>query len=169
MSTYQRSIRPQEQQPERSSIQCVAEGCPLPGTFNPDMRGKHFFCRAHDGMNAIRWPAITESVRARPTGVEAAADLQNAPAASAPGEPVIRAFMRMFGEEKGARQMKTYGFPEQKPPRRGLQPETARDYGNRMYLELLREVRGEPAAMPAETQRFIEQLKPTRPPVDIEI
>lgn len=158
----------QPHQPERSSTQCVADGCPLPGTYSPDMRGKNFYCRAHDGMPATKWPWITERVQHRLKAFDAVYTMLNATPGSAPDEGFVRAFTRMFAE-KGERQMKMYGFPEQKPPRRGSQPETARDYGNRMYLELLREVRGEPAAIPAETQKFIEQLKPVRPPVDIEI
>lgn len=39
---------------------CFAHGCPLPGVFSPSLTGGGpWFCRAHDGAKADRWPLIT--------------------------------------------------------------------------------------------------------------
>lgn len=169
MSSYQRGIRPQEPEVQsKRTFECQADNCPLPGVIGVSKTAS--LCRAHDGMPGHSWPAITERVQGRLKAFHVALDLLNAPAGSAPDPRLEAAFVRTFGDI-GARKTKFYGFQEQKPPARGSQPETARDYGNRMYMLLLREARGEPLQTSEETRQALQQLKPqtNRPPIDIEL
>ncbi len=167
MSGYQRGIRPQESDvPTKRTFECQADNCPLPGVIGVTRTTS--LCRAHDGMPGQMWPAITERVQGRLKALHVALDMLNASAGSAPDPRMESGFTRMFGAA-GTCKTKFYGFPEQKPPARGNQLETARDYGNRMYMLLLHEARGEPLQIPEEARQALQQLKPVRPPVDIEL
>jgi hypothetical protein len=169
LSGYQRGIKPQESDvPSKRTLECQADNCPLPGVIGVTRTTS--LCRAHDGMPAHLWPAITGRLQIRLKAFQVALDLLNASSGSTPDPRIEAAFVRTFGAV-AARKTKFYGFPEQKPPARGNQLETARDYGNRMYMLLLREARGEPLEIPAEARQALQQLKPQtiRPPVDIEL
>lgn len=130
------------QESERRSTECMAHGCPLPGVFSSQMRGNNFVCRAHDGIAAESWPAVTDRVRKRERALFAAIDLTNALSRSDPDERIVAAFVKAYGE-KFARQTKRYGMQGQLVGVRGVQPETARDYGQRVYGLFLDQVRGE--------------------------
>ena len=136
------------QQPEipsedqRSSAQCIAYGCPMPGVFSPQMRGKNFLCSSHDGTPSDQWGLITQRIRQYEKALIAAIELSNALSWSDPDERYVRAFVRNYGE-KFERRKRHFGLPGQKVKVRGEQWETARDYGQRLYLLLLDIVRAD--------------------------
>lgn len=147
-------------EPEKRSSECNAWGCPLPGTFSTKPSGKNFFCRAHDGIDSLHWAEITTRVKAREKAMFAALDLTNATPRSDPPERTVAAFVQRYGDQF-ERRSKKYGLEGQTVGFRGEVPETARDYGQRVFMLLLEQVRDgfERHHIPADLRKMTEGLR----------
>jgi hypothetical protein len=148
-----------EQPPERRSSECMAYGCPMPGVFSSQMRGENFVCRAHDGIAAEHWAKVTDQVKRHESAMRAAIDLTNETPWSDVEPSLIARFVARYGSDF-ERRTKTYGLAGQKVKVRGVQPETARDYGARVHMLILDLVRGEFHKAPLDLRSVVETWKP---------
>lgn len=144
--------------PQRSTIECMADGCPLPGSYR--ITNKTSVCAVHDAAPANRWPAITERIRPREKAFLAARELLNATPQTDPPVRIEIAFERLLGDI-GKRTQKIYGFANQTPPARGAQIETARDYGSRMLRILTAQALGDANEIPSEARELFDNLRTT--------
>lgn len=126
--------------PSKPATDCMADNCPLPGVYR--LTNETSVCRAHDNIPAKDWPRVTERVISNEKALHAAIHLCNAVSQSDPDPRIVAAFVKHFGPTF-ERRSKNYGLSGQSVKVRDVGPETARDYGQRVYLLLLDNIRGD--------------------------
>ena len=108
--------------PAKSSTECQASGCPLPGTYR--ISNEASLCCVHDGEDSHVWPEQTERILANMRLWWLALNMSNAD----PGEPIRQATIDgVIGE----------GGPDDADVR------TQRDYAQKIRAFLLKRCKGE--------------------------
>jgi hypothetical protein len=116
--------------PAKSSTECKANGCPLPGVYR--VNNEESFCCVHDGEDPHRWPEQSERILANLRLWWLALNMSNAE----PGEPVLEVTVDAVVAEGGPDASNT---------------KTKRDYANKIRGYLLTKCKGERVAPPAAT------------------
>ena len=93
--------------PKRSSTECVAHGCRLPGVYR--VSDAESFCCVHDGEDPHRWPIQTRKIDERFDLFDTALRMTNAQAGAKPSPALVERLTGMGAAEPGNLTVRAYG------------------------------------------------------------